>query len=242
MLRKSSCALKFATKAKRDKIEKLFEEHARYANALIEALWEERKLYQKHKFLDKPTLDAQASWLSARMKQAVGKRVLEILRSQTNKEGKDFKPTFKGNTIELDERFGALQTSENSFDFWLHLQSLGGKLIFDLPVKAHKHFLKFAGWKQKKSLRLRRVNGKFYADFFFEMPDLPKKTAGEVVAFDLGINKLIATSRGEVIGDQLKSLINKLHRHKHSRQGKWRIVFLRSWRRRKLYRVRTRRT
>ena len=219
MLRKSSCALKFATKAKRDKIEKLFEEHARYANALIEALWEERKLYQKHKFLDKPTLDAQASWLSARMKQAVGKRVLEILRSQTNKEGKDFKPTFKGNTIELDERFGALQTSENSFDFWLHLQSLGGKLIFDLPVKAHKHFLKFAGWKQKKSLRLRRVNGKFYADFFFEMPDLPKKTAGEVVAFDLGINKLIATSRGEVIGDQLKSLINKLHRRKQKSQN-----------------------
>lgn len=220
MLRKSSCALKFATQAKRDKIERLFQEHERYVNVLIDALWDKRKLYQKHKFLDKPTLDANATWLSARMKQVVGKRVLEILRSQTNKDGKDFKPVFRGNTIELDERFGALQSSENSFDHWLHLQSLGEKMIVDLPIKAHKHFLKFSGWQRKKSLRLRRVNGKFYADFFFEMPDLPKKEKGEVVAFDLGINKLIATSRGEIIGDLLKPLIKKLH-HRKQKSKNW---------------------
>jgi len=205
--------LKFATQTKRDKIEKLFAEYARYANALIDALWDKRKLYRKHKYIDKHVLDAHSTWLSARMKQAVGKRVLEIMRSQTNKDGKDFKPVFKGNTIELDERFGELQTSENSFDYWLHLQSLGG-IILDIPIKAHKHFLKFSGWQRKKSMRLRKRGDNLYADFFFEMPDLPKKIHGEVVAFDLGINKLIATSRGEVIGDKLKPLIQKLHRRK----------------------------
>lgn len=214
MLRKTSCALKFSTASKRAKIEKLFAEHERYVNAIIEALWEKRKLYRKHKFLDKSTLDACPTWLSARMKQAVGKSVLEILRSQTNKDGKDFKPVFKGNVIELDERFGDLQNSSNSFDYWLHLQSLGDKIILDLPIKSHKHFLKFAGWRRKKSLRLRRTNGKFYADFFFEMPDLPKKENGETIAFDLGINKLITTSHGERLGTNLKPLIQKLHRRK----------------------------
>lgn len=214
MLRKSSCALKFATAAKREKLQGLFEEYARYANVLLDSLWEKRKLYRKHKYLGKAELDAQATWLSARMKQAVGKRVLEIMRSQTNKTGKDFKPVFKGNVLELDERFGGLQESRNSFDFWLHLQSLGERLIFDCPLKAHKHFLKFAGWQRKKSFRLRKTGDKFYADFFFEMSDLPKKNSGEVVAFDLGINKLIATSRGEIIGDRIKPLIHKLHRRK----------------------------
>lgn len=213
MLRKSSCALKFSTKAKRDKIESLFTEHARFTNVLLETLWDKRKLYQKHKFLDKTVLESQTTWLSARMKQAIGKRVLEMMRSQTNKTGKDYKPVFKGNTIELDERFGELQTSDNSFDYWLHLQSLGG-IIIDLPIKSHKHFMKFAGWQRKKAICLRRTNNKFYADFFFEMPDLPKKSEGETVAFDLGINKLISTSRGEIIGENLKYLIQKLNRRK----------------------------
>jgi len=214
MLRKSSCALKFATQSKRDKISELFKEHERYVNALIELLWERRNLYKNHKYLDKPVLDSISTWLSARMKQNVGKRVLEIMRSQTGKCGKDFKPIFRGNSIELDERFGDLQESSNSFDTWLHLQSLGNKIVLDIPLKRHKHFIKFSGWSRKKSIRLRRVGGKFYADFFFESPDLPKKQDGEVVAYDLGINKLMCTSRGEVIGTELKPLIKKLHRRK----------------------------
>lgn len=215
MIRRTSCALKFATESKRDKISGLFKEHERYVNALINLLWDKRKLYKNNKYIDKPILDSVPTWLSARMKQNAGKRVLEIMRSQTNKDGNDFKPVFKGNTIELDERFGDLQESGNSFDMWLHLQSLGNKIVLDFPLKRHKHFLKFSGWLRKKSIRLRRVGEKFYTDFFFESPDLPKKQDGEIVAYDLGINKLVCTSRGEVIGTGLKLLIRKLHRRKH---------------------------
>lgn len=214
MLRKTSCALKFATESKCNKISALFVEHERYVNALIELLWDKRRLYKNHKYLDKPIIDSIQTWLSARMKQNIGKRVLEIMRSQTNKDGRDFKPVFKGNSIELDERFGDLQKSENSFDMWLHLQSFGDKIILDIPLKRHKHFLKFSDWTRKKSMRLRRLGEKFYVDFFFESSDLPKKNSGEIVAFDLGINKLICTSRGEVLGVELKSKIKKLHRRK----------------------------
>lgn len=216
MLRKTSCALKFATQSKRDKISALFKEHERYVNALIDVLWDKRNLYKNHKYLDRPILDSVATWLSARMKQSTGKRVLEIIRSQTNKDGKDFKPFFKGNSVELDERFSDLQESENSFDMWLHLQSLGNKIVIDIPLKRHKHFIKFADWFRKKSIRLRRVDKKFYVDFFFESQDLPKKQDGEIVAYDLGINKLVCTSRGEMIGTELKLLIKKLHRRKQN--------------------------
>lgn len=216
MLRKSSCALKFATESKRNKISELFQEHEQYVNALINLLWEKRKFYENHNYLDKLILDSVPTWFSARMKQNAGKRVLEIMRSQTNKDGKDFKPIFKGNSIDFDERFSNLQESGNSFDMWLHLQSLGSKIILDIPLKRHKHFLNFANWLRKKSIRLRRVGEKFYVDFFFESPDLPKKQDGEVIAYDLGINKLVCTSRGEVIGSELKQLIRKLHCRKHN--------------------------
>lgn len=224
MIRRTSCALKFATELKRQKISALFVEHERYVNALLDLLWDKRKLYKNHKYLNKPILDSIETWLSARMKQNIGKRVLEILRSQTNKNGKNFKPVFKGNSIELDERFGDLQKSDNSFDSWLHLQSLGNKIVLDLPIKRHKHYLKFSNWQEKKSIRLRRVGNKFYVDFFFESPDLHKKQTGEVVAFDLGINKLIATSRGEVIGGQLKIKIKKLHRRKQKSKNWFKTV------------------
>jgi transposase len=193
----------------------LFSEYTSYVNGLINLLWDKRNVYKNHKYLDRLISDSVPTWLSARLKQAAGKRALEIIRAQARRDV-DSKPIFKGHSIELDLRFNNLKNSSNSFDMWLHLQSLGNKIILDIPLKRHKHFLKFADWSRKKSIRLRHTRGKLYVDFFFESPDLAKKQMGSIVAFDLGINKLICTSQGIIIGTELKAKIKKTY---HRKQG-----------------------
>ncbi len=117
-------------------------------------------------------LNSINTWLSARLRCRIGKRVLEIIRSQTNNDKKtDFKPTFQGTSIELDALFVDLHFPKQAkeFDAWLHIQSLGNKIILDLPIKFHKQFNKYfyQDWTLNKSVRLIRKNHHFEVEFFF---------------------------------------------------------------------------
>jgi len=217
MIRRSKTTLKFATQSKLNKLELLFQEYARYINLLINMLWEKPIYYKNHKYLDKDNLRNIDTWLSARLKQNAGKQALQIIRSQTNNSKKEkFKPEYKGNSIDLDERFIDLKSPKQTkeFDAWLHIQSLGNKIILDLPIKFHKHFNNFSDWTQNKSIRLIRKDNHFEAEFFFEKKTPSIKQNNKILAIDIGINKLITTSNKQIIGTEIKNIINKLHKRK----------------------------
>ena len=121
------------------------------------------------------------------------------------------KPRFDGKTINLDTRFWSLNKSENSFDFWVVLSSIGNKIKLCLPLKNHKHNKKFNNWKRLSSGRLLRNNGKFKMELIYEKEATVVQKEKKELAIDAGINCLLSCSDGKQIGLELKRLINELN-------------------------------
>ena len=79
-----------------------------------------------------------------------------------------------------------------------------------LPVKQHKHSLKFKDWNRKKSIQLQRINGKYFLNFIYEKEDAKKKINEKKIGIDLGYHKLIADSDGKFYGKKLIDVYKKL--------------------------------
>lgn len=79
-----------------------------------------------------------------------------------------------------------------------------------LPIKHHKHSLKFNNWNKKKSVQLQRIDGKYFLNFIYENEDAKKKTSQKRIGIDLGYHKLIADSDGKFYGQELIDVYKKL--------------------------------
>ena len=83
-----------------------------------------------------------------------------------------------------------------------------------LPVKWHKHSLKFKNWDRKKSIQLQRIDGKYFLNFIYEKENAKKKDNQKKIGIDLGYHKLIADSDGKFYGQDLADVYKKLARKK----------------------------
>lgn len=208
MIKKSTININYANKGKLNQLGMLLLECKRVINIYIDEIW------VKNDFSSKFVGFKVDTWLSARMQQCLGKQALEIIKSQ-RKRKKKIKPVFKGNSIELDQRFVDIQFDKNNFDIWVKLNCLGNKLNLKLPSKKHKHFNKlYDNSRIKKSLKLRKIDDKFYLDLYFEKEIPLIKLNGEVLGIDIGYKKLIATSRRQTIGKDFENIYNKIARKK----------------------------
>ena len=79
-----------------------------------------------------------------------------------------------------------------------------------LPVKQHKHSLKFKCWTRKKIVQLQRIDGKYFLNFIYEKEDAKKKENKKQIGIDLGSHKLIADSDGKFYGRDLHEVYVKL--------------------------------
>lgn len=102
------------------------------------------------------------------------------------------------------------------FDLWIHLQSLGNKVILNVPTKRHMQFNKFTGsnWKLKNGGRIRSTDKGLFLDVFFEKDVPPLKTKGSSLGIDLGYKKLLACSDGSIFGEDLTKVYKKIGRKK----------------------------
>jgi IS605 OrfB family transposase len=91
----------------------------------------------------------------------------------------------------------------SSFDIWVHLASIGNKVILNLPSQKHKHLNKLVSdrWQLKGSTRLRITDKGYFLDLFFQKKPPSIKTDGKLKAIDIGYKKLIVSSDGEFLGD-----------------------------------------
>jgi len=155
------------------------------------------------------------TWLSARLQQSLSKQAAESIRSQ-RKRKKTTKPKIQRYSFNLDERFVDLHFDENSFDLWVRLRSLGGKLILKLPARRHAHLNEFLqqGWAIKGGARLRRTSKGYFVDLFFERPEPPKRAEGRAVGFDCGYKKLLMDSEGFIHDSGLEEVYEKIARKK----------------------------
>lgn len=221
MVRQSTLNLNYGNSDKKKKLHEFITEYTRVVNFYIHILWSENIFTGT--FMSKKHLVVE-SWLSERAKQCAGKQALQIFKSQRKKKKKT-EPIFSGKALELDSRFIDIQKGNNSFDIWVKLSSLGGKIILLLPTKKNYHFNKFTSWVMKKSARLRvRDDGELYLDLFFEKPSKKKEKAGESLGLDCGYKKLAVLSNGKVLGKDLEHLIKKISRKKQASKGFYRAL------------------
>ena len=238
MIRSSSLTLQFATDKKLNTLNTVFDEYARVVNLYINE-YAQSKILPKFTPLKVVTwLSARLQQCAGKQAletvRSTRKKDFEIRQKKYKKVYKYFlknngqlkflskkmselhlnykiKPRFDGKTINLDTRFWTLNKSENSFDFWVVLSSVGNKIKMCLPLKNHKHNKKFNDWKILSSCRLLRNNGKFKIELIYEKETPVVQKEKKELAIDAGINCLLSCSDGKQYGLELKQLINELN-------------------------------
>lgn len=238
MIRSSSLTLQFLTDKKLNTLNTVFDEYTRVVNLYVDE-YAQSKLLPKFTLLKVETwlsarLQQCAGKQALEIVKSTRKKDFEIRQKRYKKVYKYFlqknkqlkflskkmselnlsykiKPRFDGKTINLDTRFWSLNKSENSFDFWVVLSSIGNKIKLCLPLKNHKHNKKFNGWKRLSSCRLLRNNGKFKIELIYEKEATVVQKEKKELAIDAGINCLLSCSDGKQIGLELKQLINELN-------------------------------
>ena len=238
MIRSSALTLKFATSKKLNTLDLVFDEYARVVNLYIDVINQTKELPKFTNFKVETWLSARlqqcAGKQATEIVKSTRKKDREIrlkkykrvykyfLNKQRQKEfiSKKFselrlnykiKPRYDGKTINLDNRFWSLNTSLNSFDYWVKLSSIGNKIGLLLPLKNHKHNKQFIDWKRVGSCRLLRNNGKFKIELIYEKATPVIHKPNKILAIDAGINCLMSCSDGRQIGLELKKLLNELN-------------------------------
>jgi len=220
MIKSSKISIKYSNTNKKNNLKSFIDEYQKVMKLLIDILWYEveiPKLITKQ-YTDQVK---DKTWLTARAIQSAAKQVSAIIRGTKKKnEQRQYihdklvsegqfkkarklkriieknnysKPIIDNICPELDVRLAKIDLdNETSFDGWLHLSSLGNKLVFDIPFKRTKHFNKMNKLgKLKSGIRLLSNNE---ICFNFELEDVPKKKSGKILGIDIGIKKVISCS------------------------------------------------
>lgn len=223
ILRSSKCSLKFSTENKLSQLKTVLSEYGRVVNIFIDYFWISEVLITKTSLLkpivDIPILCENPSWLSARLRKIAAREAIDmILASRRRDKDKAKKPVHKGKRMFVGETIADLFSSENAsrFDCWLHLSSIGNKIIIDLPIKLHKQFnkLKTLGTRLNSYI----ITDK-YVQFCFEIETGKKREGTKVIGIDTGINALASTSSGKQYGTEIKKINERVKRCKHGSKG-----------------------
>lgn len=218
--RSSKCSLKYATVAKLSKLDTVLTEYGRVVNCFIDQFWLECPAKSK---LLKPIVDSVDTWFSARLRKVAAREAIDMIRAAKKRWGeKAVKPTHRGRRMCVSSTIARLDEAKSTtFDCWLHLSSIGEKIILDLPIKRHKHFndLDTTGRRLESYILTRE-----YVQFCFELETGPKQQPDRCVGVDTGINALASLSTGEQLGTDIKDGIERIKRCKHGSKGQKRAV------------------
>jgi transposase len=240
IIRSTTCSLKFATAAKRQQLRTVLREYGRLCNWFIDKFWS--ACPSKGELL-KNVLNEPDSWLSARLRKVCAREAIDMIQASRKKTERDrkklttkadkargqkadslrqrassleaVKPTHRGDRMHVSSTIADLQPvrAAEEFDAWLHLASLGDKMVLDLPIRFHRHFHK---WEA----RGRRLNSYIITaksvQFCFEIETGEKKTGRRAVGIDTGVNALATLSTGEQAGLDIREAVDRVNR---CRQG-----------------------
>lgn len=224
MRRACKLTLKYVSAGKRVKINALLQAYRAAVNFYIKSLWENPGV------LDKATLarlPAENTRLSERFKSNALKQAIETVVG-TRRSARELRvtatcPVFKGSAV-LDAKFVSVEAGRGSFDTVLRLSVLakkgcrkGQKIV--LPTKATCVLNK---WLAQPLAKL--VQGCALSEnqlvVWVELPDLEPKTEGLDLGIDQGMTNALATSDGELLGTDFKSVRNKVRRKVPGSQAK----------------------
>lgn len=224
--RSSKCSLKFSTDNKLSQLRTILSEYGRVVNIFIDYFWALDELPSKGKLLkpivDFPTYGENPSWLSARLRKVAAREAIDMIlamkRRWKDNPKKLKKPVHKGKRMNVSCTIADLISAQQAteFDCWLHLASIGDRMILDLPIKLHKQFHK---WNELGNRLNSYIITDKYVQFSFEFETGAKREGKKVVGIDTGINALASSSSGEQYGTEIKELIERVKRCKQDSNG-----------------------
>lgn len=218
LIRSTKCSLKFSTKKKMDELSIILEEYSKVVNIFINYFWLNPDKSSKGELL-KPVVDVPETWLSARLRKVAAREAIDMINATKIRwKDKAVIPVHKGNRMYVSCTIADLIPSKESteFDAWLHIASVGNKMIMDLPIKYHKHFNKY-------NVLSKRLNSyiitRKYVQFSFEIVTQPKKEGKLCIGVDTGINALASLNNGNQYGKDIKGCIERVKRCKQKSKG-----------------------
>jgi hypothetical protein len=225
IIRSTKCSLRFITQKKREMLKNILKEYGRVVNVFIDRWW----LSGCPKVKDLRAKDMRVeSWFSARLINEAAREAVAMItavreRYITAKKNKEKckttpkKPIHRCGRMCVSGNIALYQLSNVAgFDAWLHMQSIGEKIVFDIPIKRHKHFNYLA--------QIGRRNNSYtitqdYVQFSFEIETGKKLDPTGCVGLDSGINCLASVSTSQRIGEEIKDKIQRVRRCKHGSNG-----------------------
>lgn len=211
MKRSAILSLKFATDAKQAQVAALLAEYRTAVNFYIGLCWDQDGRFDAatlRKLADSPL---SYRYKSQALRQAMG-IVVGTKRAAKEAGKRVSKPVFHGGA-NLGTNHLNFSFVPNSFDCWARLSTLtSGKPIW-LPCRKTRVFNKWA--EQGKLIAggtLFERRGQFYICVSFDVPVAEPSADGPVLGIDRGVNVLLATSEGELIGTDLDRHIDRIKR------------------------------
>lgn len=221
LIRSTKCSLKFSTKKKMLELTTILNEYGKVVNIFIQYFWNNPDKATKVLLL-KDIVDIPETWLSARLRKVAAREAIDMVLATKerwkDKPAKMVMPVHKGNRMYVSCTIADLVPSKDSsvFDAWLHIASIGNKMIMDLPIKYHKHFNKYNTIGKRLNSYIITKN---YVQFSFEIQTLPKKEGKLCVGVDTGINALASVNNGNQYGKDIKGCIERIKRCKQKSNG-----------------------
>jgi IS605 OrfB family transposase len=228
LIRSTKCSLKFSTKKKVLELTTILNEYGKVVNIFIQYFWLNPDKASKVLLL-KDIVDIPETWLSARLRKVAAREAIDmVLATKTRWKDKPDKmviPVHKGQRMYVSCTIADLVSTKNNgykteesrlFDAWLHIASVGNKMIMDLPIKYHKHFNKYNNIGKRLNSYIITKN---YVQFSFEIVTETKKEGLKCIGIDTGINALASLNNGNQYGLDIKGCIERVKRCKQKSNG-----------------------
>jgi IS605 OrfB family transposase len=225
LIRSTKCSLKFCTVKKQNELSVILTEYGKVVNIFIDYFWLNTDKATKVELL-KPIVDLPETWLSARLRKVAAREAIDMINASKQRwKEKALKPVHKGNRMYVSCTIADLVSTKNNgyktedslrFDAWLHIASVGNKMIMDLPIKYHKHFNKYNNIGKRLNSYIITKN---YVQFSFEIVTETKKEGLKCIGVDTGINALASLNNGNQYGKDIKGCIERVKRCKQKSKG-----------------------
>ena len=180
-----------------------------------------RNIKVKKSELLKPVVDLPDTWLTARARKVAAREAIDMIKSAKEKAKEckhdPRKPVHHGKRMHVSSTMARFEVSKTKeYDAWLHLYSVGQKIILDLPLRGHKHINKLLA---KGKFLQSYIITEDSVQFCFEIETGEKLKKGEVVGLDTGIKALASTSDDKQYGLDVESKIERVKRCKQGSKG-----------------------
>jgi hypothetical protein len=211
-------SLKWIGVRDRRRLAALLEAYRAAVNFFVRLLWREPL-----PFSTATSKRLERTRLSARYRDQALKQAVEIV-SSTRKSARELgvapsRPFFRGMAV-LDGKFVRFEPGDREHDLVVSLACLNKGHPLRLRTKRTRVLKK---WLARPGARL--VAGCGLADgdlltLWVEVPAPAKKSDGPVLGVDVGVAKLLATSEGEFLGTEFRSVRDKVRRRRPGSKGR----------------------